>query len=50
MVREGGSKIGILGRFSRLIWGDKGREDREKSGKVRRCLLWIVPKSHIESF
>ena len=36
-------KNGILGRFSRLNWGDMGREGGQKSRKMRRRRLWMVP-------
>ena len=32
--REGGTKSGNLGRFSRLNWDDKGREGGQKIGKM----------------
>ena len=31
--REGGIKNGNLGRFSRLNWGDRGREGGKKAAK-----------------
>ena len=37
--REGGTKNEILGRLSRLRWGDRGREGSQKLGKMRRRLL-----------
>ena len=41
--RKGGTKSGILGRFSRLSWRDRGREGSEKLRKMRRRLLWMIP-------
>ena len=41
---EGGViKKGILGRLSRLNWGDRGREGSKKLRKMRRRLLWMIP-------
>ena len=41
--RERGTKNGILGRLSRLNWGDRGREGGKKLRKMRRRLLWMIP-------
>ena len=41
--KEGGTKNCILGRLSRLNWGDRGREGGQKLGKMRRRLLWMIP-------
>ena len=42
--REGGTKNGIFGRLSRLNWGDRGREGGKRFRKMRRRLLWMIPK------
>ena len=42
----GGTKNGILGRLSRLNWGDRGREGGKKLRKMRRRLLWMIPKAN----
>ena len=38
----GGCKNGNLGRFSKLNWGDRGREGGQKTQKLRRRCLWMV--------
>ena len=41
---------GFLGRFSRLNWGDRGREGGQKPRKMRRRRLWMVPYLFYQSF
>ena len=39
-----GSKVGNLGRYSRLNWGDGEIERAQKLRKLGRHRLWMVPK------
>ena len=43
----GSSKNWNLGRFSRLNWGDRGREGGQKLQKLRRLRLWMVPNTFV---
>ena len=40
---RGGSKNGNLGQFSRLNGGGRGGEGGQKTRKLRRSGLWMVP-------